>query len=169
MSEVQILSPRPILNPLSPNKIKGFRQIGVVGLYKHLRHFTSKRWGTRWGTKWGTENQGKLALYGAKGARRGFCGRGRKFFTGLPCLFNFSGNLVWRRSSTNGIPCAAPSDGQSKRLVRKARHVAASLPAPPAPRRRSPSRWQWCYDRCGRIETQTLAKRVFCCPYPSND
>ena len=80
MSEVQILSPRPPFTPLSPNKIKGFRQIDVVGLYKHLRHFTSKRWGTRWGTKWGTENQGKLALYGAKGARRGFCGRGRKFF-----------------------------------------------------------------------------------------
>ena len=44
--------------------------------------------------------------------------------------------------------------------------VAASLPTPPATRRKSPSCWQWCNERCRRRETQTLAKRVFCCPCP---
>ena len=36
--------------------------------------------------------------------------------------------------------------------------VAASLPALPAARRRSPSCWQWCHERCRRRESQTLVK-----------
>ena len=32
--------------------------------------------------------------------------------------------------------------------------VAASLPAPPATRRRLPGCWQWCHERCRRGETQ---------------
>ena len=56
----------------------------------------------------------------------------------MPCLFNFSGNLVWRRSSTSGTPCAAPSDGQSQRLARlrlRFRAVASLWVATPDERR----------------------------------
>ena len=36
--------------------------------------------------------------------------------------------------------------------------AVASLPTPPATRRKSPSCWQWCHKRCGR----TASKRVSC-------
>ena len=50
--------------------------------------------------------------------------------------------------------------------------AAASLPTPTETRRKSPSRWQWCRERCRRGESQTLAKWAFrgvCpCPVPLN-
>ena len=48
--------------------------------------------------------------------------------------------------------CRFPMGRDARRVAatNKARHVAASLPTPPATRRRSPSCRQWCRERCRR-------------------